>query len=189
MVIFPITLYATKSGIICKKTGNSKQLLHKLELAKPFLPEEEQNVLYTLLRMQNTFGISEVLETSDDIIVAYWRDWRTNRHPRYQVLDRASYEIYHKKPNIVLAHYKVVARDILNPMYSASLQKRKATLARYKECAEQSDLLIKVTKDSVTLNKSYILQQVREECKKYNIELSSYINDIYFGRKQLKNEQ
>lgn len=189
MVIFPITLYATKSGIICKKTGNSKQLLHELELAKPFLPEEERDVLYTLLRMQNAFNVSEVLETSDDIIVAYWRDWMTNKHSRYQILDRTSYEIYHKKPNVILAHYKVVARDILNPMYSVSLQKRKETLARYKECAEQSDLLIKVTKDSITLNKSYILQQVREECKKYNIELSSDIGDITFGRKQLKNEQ
>lgn len=188
MVIFPITLYATKSGVICKKTGNSKQLLHKLELAKSFLPEKEQDVLYTLLRMQNAFNASEVLETSDDIIVAYWRDWMTNRHSRYQVLDRTSYEMYHKNPNIILAHYKVVARDILNPMYSVSLQKRKTTLAQYKECAEQSDLLIKVNKDSIVLNKSYVLQQVREECKKYQIELGSHIV-INFGRKQLKNEQ
>ena len=187
MVIFPITLYVTKSGIVREKTGNSKRLLHKLELAKAFLPEEEQNVLYTLLRIQNTFGTSEVLETSDDIIVACWRDWRTHRHPRYQVLDRISYEIYHKDPNVVLAHYKIVARNILNPMYNASLQKRKATLAQYKECAEQSDLLIKVSKDSITLNKSYILQRVREECEKYQIKLGSHI-DINFGRKQLKNE-
>lgn len=188
MMIFPITLYATKSGSICKKTGNSKQLLYKLELVTAFLPEKKQDMLYTLLRMQNAFNVSEVLETSDDIIVAYWRDWRNNRHSRHQILDRTSYKIYHKDPNVILAHYKVVARDILNPIYTASLQKRKATLARYKECAEQSDLLIKVRKDSVVLNKSYILQKVREECKKYNIELSSDINKIYFGRKQLKNE-
>lgn len=188
--MFPAILYCTKNGKIIENPGNIKEIPYKLELVKSSLKEEEQFKLYTLLKMLGTDNIVTILGDSEDILVAYWYSWKKNpmksHYKKYEVFNKILYEQWGKDLDVGLSHYKVIGRHVPNPKYFESLEKRKKTMNKYIKCITDSNFLLRISKNNVTIDEEYLLDKIKQECKKYNIGLSEYVQ-ISLG-KRIKNE-
>lgn len=176
----PNLIYISNSGGIYQSNKTLKRLKYVLELSEERVTCEIIDSILGLYRMHGITDNEEfedILKTCRCCIFVF----DTKQKRLIQRLIRPS-SLLHLKNELthsgfIFAFYQVCATDVDNSaVLNLTLAKKRKSKDTFKEVVDKSELINKITKEYVEVNRKYVLQLVKNELKKYNIEINKNFN-------------
>ncbi len=175
----PNLVYISNSNGIYLSNKTLKRLKYVLELKEEVTTEIIDSILglYRMYNINDNTEFEKILEISRNCIFAF--DKKSKRLVQRLIqpasLIRLKSDLSYS--NYVYALYQVCATDVDNSaVLNLTLAKTKKSKEAFKEAADKSKLISKITKDYVGVDRKYVLQLVKNELKKQNIEINKNFN-------------
>lgn len=176
----PNLIYISNSGGIYQSNKTLKHLKYVLELSEEKVTCEIIDSILGLYRMHgitdnDEFG--DILKICRCCIFVFCKKQKRliQRLIRPSSLVLLKNDL--KNSNFIFALYQVCATDVDNSaVLNLTLAKKRKRQATFKEVVDKSELINKITKEYVEVNRKYVLQLIKDELKKYNIEINKNFN-------------
>lgn len=168
LITFPDILYVDSYMNLSPKQGIIKTftyVLKRMPVEKDYI--DNINVLYKMSGLNLAADMREFMNNFNEVLVSY----KSSSNWFYILANPEKY--YNKN---LIAVYKIIGRNVPNANRINIDKKTKATLKIHEKAVNNIPLLIKLTTNSVTLNRKILLEYINKELiKKGHSSLSDKV--------------